>query len=348
MRLTRLFGKCTMAVLIMALLMPLWGCGKEEITPVSGNTAKQESSLANESETKEEKSDEEHSETKSKDATKEETQAQTQDETQDTTEAETQETTQEPVETQTQTEIQVPTQAPTEPPTEAPVQTEAPTETQAATEPSTEPTTQSGPGKLEAPFDIAFLGDSITVGYGSSYSYADVVCENLKANKYNYGYSGDTLACDDRNGFLKRYTSIFEGSEVIVVYGGSNDYYRNIPLGSPDSRRDDEFYGALKQLCKGLKEKYTKSHIVFITPLRGEFAGKYNSGNNETGSSMWDYVDAMKKVCAQHGIHVIDIYNNFIIDGDNYDEYTTDGLHPNEKGHDAIAAELEKYIRSLM
>ena len=219
----------------------------------------------------------------------------------------------------------------------APVQTEAQTEAAFVSA-----------GKLTAPFGIAFLGDSITVGYKSGYSYADVVCEDLGCVQFNYGISGNTLASNGGEGFVERYKSINPDCRVIVVYGGSNDYYNNVALGSPDSTRKDEFYGGLKKLCSGLKESYPDANIVFLTPLPGEFGGMHNSSNNETGSSMWDYVDAMQKVCAKYDIPVIDLYHNFSINADNYDSYTSDGLHPNEEGHSLIAKAVEKYIKSLM
>lgn len=236
----------------------------------------------------------------------------------------------------------------TEADTEAPAQTEAvtvaaPVQTEAQTEAAF-----VSADKLTAPFGIAFLGDSITVGYKSGYSYADVVCEDLGCVQFNYGISGNTLASNGGEGFVERYKSINPDCRVIVVYGGSNDYYNNVALGSPDSTRKDEFYGGLKKLCSGLKESYPDANIVFLTPLPGEFGGMHNSSNNETGSSMWDYVDAMQKVCAKYDIPVIDLYHNFSINADNYDSYTSDGLHPNEEGHSLIAKAVEKYIKSLM
>lgn len=236
----------------------------------------------------------------------------------------------------------------TEADTEAPALTEAvtvaaPVQTEAQTEAAF-----VSADKLTAPFGIAFLGDSITVGYKSGYSYADVVCEDLGCVQFNYGISGNTLASNGGEGFVERYKSINPDCRVIVVYGGSNDYYNNVALGSPDSTRKDEFYGGLKKLCSGLKESYPDANIVFLTPLPGEFGGMHNSSNNETGSSMWDYVDAMQKVCAKYDIPVIDLYHNFNINADNYDSYTSDGLHPNEEGHSLIAKAVEKYIKSLM
>lgn len=347
MRLKGFYRKCTAAVIISAMIFSI-GCGKEEITPVIGNVV-QESSRHEEPTVKETKGT--TVETQNEKTTEEMTEAVTEEVTTEeaVTEAVTEPTTEATAEPETEAHTQPVTKAVTEPTTKAP--TEAPYATEISEEATTaasEPTTKAGPGKLTAPFNIAFLGDSITVGYDSDYSYADVVSDNLKAMKYNYGHVGDTLASDGGRGLVERYTYMFDGSEVIVVYGGSNDYYNNVPLGSPDSHNRDDFYGALKMLCAGLKEKYPKSHIIFITPLPGEFYGKHNSGNNETGNSMWDYVDAMQKICAKHNIHVIDLYHNFTINSENYDEYTTDGLHPNEKGHDLIAEELEKYIRSLM
>lgn len=236
----------------------------------------------------------------------------------------------------------------TEAATEAPARTEAvtvaaPVQTEAQTEAAF-----ASADKLTAPFGIAFLGDSITVGYKSGYSYADVVCEDLGCVQFNYGISGNTLASNGGEGFVERYKSINPDCRVIVVYGGSNDYYNNVALGSPDSTKKDEFYGGLKKLCSGLKESYPDANIVFLTPLPGEFGGMHNSSNNETGSSMWDYVDAMQKVCAKYDIPVIDLYHNFSINADNYDSYTSDGLHPNEEGHSLIAKAVEKYIKSLM
>ncbi len=203
-------------------------------------------------------------------------------------------------------------------------------------------------GKLKTPFSISYLGDSITVGYLSDYSYADLVTEHFNARGYNYGIAGNLLSTDDANGMVDRYGKIFQGSDVIVVYGGNNDFYEDVTLGSESSSKTDEFYGALKVLCEGLKNKYPKAHIVFITPMKGQFYGVHTTGENEAGASMYDYVDAIKTVCAKYSIDVLDIFNNFVIDVNNYDDYTVDGLHPNEDGHKEIAKILEQYIQSLM
>lgn len=243
------------------------------------------------------------------------------------------------VNTEPSTQMETTTAAQTEAVIQVPVQT---------TEAQTEKASSGTSGSLTAPFGIAFLGDSITVGYKSSYSYADVVCEDLGCVQFNYGISGNTLASNGGEGFVERYKCINPDCKVIVVYGGSNDYYDNVELGSPDSTKKDEFYGGLKKLCAGLKESYPDAYIVFLTPLPGEFGGMHNSSNNETGSSMWDYVDAMQKTCAKYDIPVIDLYHNFTINADNYDSYTSDGLHPNEDGHSEIAKAVEKYIKSLM
>ena len=59
-------------------------------------------------------------------------------------------------------------------------------------------------------------------------------------------------------------------------------------------------------------------------------------------------LEALHGVCAKYDIPVIDLYHNFSINADNYDSYTSDGLHPNEEGHSLIAKAVEKYIKSLM
>ena len=217
--------------------------------------------------------------------------------------------------------------------------------TEAITEPITEKLTEAP--TIAKPTQIAFLGDSITASYFSDFSYAYVCCKNLGASEFNYGISGSTIASDNGNGFVERFTKIYSGVDTIVVYGGSNDYYNDVPMGSISSTSKHEFFGALNIICAGLKENYPNAKVIFITPLPGQFQGKYNSGNNNAGFSMYDYALAIKQVCNKYSYSVLDLYSGFKITNDNFDRYTVDGLHPNEDGHTEIGKALANLINNL-
>lgn len=244
----------------------------------------------------------------------------------------------------TKNTIESTTSTPTEAITVAP--TEAPTEiiTEAVTEVVT--TAPTEPPTVSMPKYIAFLGDSITCGYYSDLIYTDVACNSLNSYKLIYGISGSTIS-DNSDGFVDRYNKISTKADCIVVYGGSNDYYNNVSLGTSDSNNKETFYGALNILCSGLKSSYPNAKIIFMTPLPGCFCGKYNSGNNDAGASIYDYVNATKSVCSKHGFYVLNTFSDTVITNNNYEDYTVDGLHPNENGHQILGDALTKYIKKL-
>ena len=72
--------------------------------------------------------------------------------------------------------------------------------------------------------------------------------------------------------------------------------------------------------------------------------------NSTTGKVLSDYCDVITAKGAEHGIPVLDLYNNLGIDPNNAKEkaaYTTDGLHFNDAGHKKIADLLINFIAGL-
>ena len=88
---------------------------------------------------------------------------------------------------------------------------------------------------------INFLGDSITEGVGTSSKekmYVNIIAEKYGAICRNYGISGTEIArqigLDYENclDFCKRYQTMDEDADIIVVYGGVNDYFHgDAPVG---------------------------------------------------------------------------------------------------------------------
>jgi lysophospholipase L1-like esterase len=73
------------------------------------------------------------------------------------------------------------------------------------------------------------------------------------------------------------------------------------------------------------------------------------AGNNgdEKGADFIEYIAAMKKIIGEYGIGYIDLYENGIPKPttDLGDEYTIDGLHPNDNGYKLIAEKVCDYIK---
>lgn len=116
---------------------------------------------------------------------------------------------------------------------------------------------------------------------------------------YNYGISGTRIT-----NFSQRYNQMHY-SDIITVFGGVNDWGQQssdpTPLGTAEDTTNDTFYGALDILCNGILTTFPKSTTIFITPL-----GNSSTTENGLGLTIYDYADAIIKVCEKYKIPVID------------------------------------------
>lgn len=108
---------------------------------------------------------------------------------------------------------------------------------------------------------IYFLGDSITEGVGASdteHCYVSVFGKLSGAVVKNYGISATRIACQTENltttepdlSFVNRVDSMDSDADVVVVFGGTNDFgHGDAKLGTFESRDPYTFYGAMHVLC---------------------------------------------------------------------------------------------------
>ena len=99
-----------------------------------------------------------------------------------------------------------------------------------------------------------------------------------------------------------------------------------------------------------LVQKYGKDKLCFILPLR-----RYNEnpvrckGENgeEWGAALSEYVAAMRCILEAYGVDILDLYQDGIPKPlcDTGDEYTTDGVHPNDNGYRLIAKKICQYLQ---
>ncbi len=216
---------------------------------------------------------------------------------------------------------------------------------------------------------INFLGDSITEGVGVSdlYNrYDNVIHRQYElAGHNNYGISGTRLAYQGAPSenpsfdlyFYGRAQKMAKNADIVVVYGGVNDYiHGDAYFGSMEDRTPVTFCGAVWCLMTSLKALYPGKPIVFMTPAHMHFKGVSDQEisarpmKKPDAKPLQAYVDVIKAMGAQVGVHVLDLFEHLGVDPNREEDrvaYTADGLHFNDAGHGYLAAALGKFLTSL-
>ncbi len=215
---------------------------------------------------------------------------------------------------------------------------------------------------------INFLGDSITEGVGASSEdtvyHAVLAKEARLAQARNYGIGGTRFAIQkgtanrpkddyvDINSFCERFEKMDDDADVVVVFGGTNDYgHGDAPLGCFDDSTPDTFYGACHYLFSGLIRKYLGKPIIVMTPLHriGELKIPDTKMPGDYGN-LKVYTNIIREVAEYYSLPVLDLFS---VSGlqpeikEIQEEYIPDGLHPNDKGNAVIAHKLKLFLESI-
>ncbi len=207
---------------------------------------------------------------------------------------------------------------------------------------------------------VNIIGDSIVANLSTGYNplnFAHVVAAEWGFKLNNYGSGGATIAInpatpEERSPIISRYATMANDADLVIVCAGTNDWqYDWTPLGDMSSRNNNEFYGALHNLCLGLIEKYSGKQIMFITPIKRKQA-PYDTqeSRNANGKTLNEYCSIIKEVCGYYGIPVLDMYNRCILNphiASQCAAYIPDGTHPTAEGHAIMARCLAGFLRTL-
>ena len=210
---------------------------------------------------------------------------------------------------------------------------------------------------------IAFLGDSITYGYGlesQADRFSDLIAGRCRANCLNYGISGTRIAhqpgdLSDSGYFAARVEKMELSADMVVVFGGVNDYGSGTaPIGSMADRTADTFYGALHCLFIALNERYLGKPIVLFTPLHclGEesVTGYSESPKSVPSYPLKHYVDVMREVAEYYSIPVLDLYRTSGMTPSipvMREYYMPDGRHPGKQGHHRLVEQMIRFLEQI-
>lgn len=205
---------------------------------------------------------------------------------------------------------------------------------------------------------INFLGDSITEGHGCSSvekQFTSLIAEQYGAITRCYGIGGTRLARQSKPSdnprhdldFPSRVAEMDDDADLIVVFGGTNDFgHGDAPFGEFSDRTVWTFCGALHVLYTALLEKYPDKQIMVMTPLHRST----EDIPNMHGKVLKEYVDMIRQAAEYYSLPVLDLY---AVSGIQpavpvmKERYMPDGLHPNDAGHVILTNKIAKFIERL-
>lgn len=211
---------------------------------------------------------------------------------------------------------------------------------------------------------IAFLGDSITQGTGTSAIenvYWKVLEQRTGALCFGYGIGGTRIAPQvniepdsiDELYYANRVDTMIPDADVVVVFGGTNDFgHGDAPFGFVEDTDERTFCGAFHKLCRKLITRYPKAQLVVMTPLHrcSEDDGPFNEKGVRLVSDLRGYVDAIIEIAGFYAIPVLDLYRVSGIQPrvpELKERYMPDGLHPSDAGNAQIAEKLMGFLKTL-
>lgn len=218
--------------------------------------------------------------------------------------------------------------------------------------------------KLEG-LKINFLGDSITFGAGTSSPdaifHAVLKKEVNLAEARNYGISGTRFALQtgtpgrpkdngvDVNSFCERFEKMDEDADVVVVFGGTNDFgHGDAAMGNMSDRTPDTFYGACHYLFSSLIKNYIGKPVIIMTPLHRRV--EYLEHETRGPRTLKQYVDVIREVAEYYSLPVLDLYAQSGLQPkvkEIQERYVPDGLHPNDNGHQVLAHKLKVFLEQM-
>lgn len=206
---------------------------------------------------------------------------------------------------------------------------------------------------------IAFLGDSITRGIylpDENDCYAKRMARAVTwGGFYNHSVPGsrigEYIGPDPKRikgSFLQRYPQMPDGMDIVVVFGGTNDFgIGNAPMGTPSDQDPYTFCGAVNLLFEGLKRKYPQAVFVVITPLHRR---DENTPNPFSGKPLDTYIRILRQKAMKHGFLVYELRDEPGLkpNAEYYERlFMADGIHPLEELHAVIADRLLSYLKRI-
>lgn len=199
----------------------------------------------------------------------------------------------------------------------------------------------------------ACLGDSLTESNSrTTKHYFDYIAEKTGIKTVNLGVSGTGYMRrkDINRAFYQRVSDIPEDADVITIFGSGNDLSSDQTLGTVTDTGTDTICGCINATIDAIYERIPLARLGIVTPT--PWVGSMPS---KTTCGMAKYSEAIVEICKRRSIPCLDLYHesNLRPDDENFRKlaFSKDGgngVHPDEKGHEIIAASFQSLLERLI
>lgn len=211
---------------------------------------------------------------------------------------------------------------------------------------------------------LGVLGDSITYGAGvtdRTKVWGSLIAERNSMTFTNLGVSGSTMgeAVDGSNtnaSYKNNRHLALKDNDYALVWFGWNDH-NFCSLGTADGTDTTQTLPALRKTLEYIITNSVSTKVGVIIP----YLWDYNTEPQD--HTIMEMINGIKSVCELCGVPYLDLpqYNflpcwgSDVVNNDQYyikwnarqEVFTTDSLHPNEKGNEYLATIIENFLRSL-
>lgn len=210
---------------------------------------------------------------------------------------------------------------------------------------------------------VLILGDSISTDYYGNYekwvtklctegffSAANVTNDSVHATGFVARYG------EEENDFISRIEAITNPGDydLVVVFGGVNDYIKNVPMGEAGGSDLTQFKPAVEHFFEYLTSTFYSARICVLSPMR-----TYQTWTNTEGEYMQTYAEFIREVAKTYSLPVLNLTDEsgfcpwvssfrekWTLLPDGYDVH--DGTHPTEEYSEKFLAPMIKGFLSKL
>ena len=201
---------------------------------------------------------------------------------------------------------------------------------------------------------ITCFGDSITAGVGgTSGNYVTFIHDLTKATTINKGLSGSKISeisGDSISSFVERVSTLDYSSDIIIIFGGTNDYWHlATDIGTFSDTATSTFYGAVKYIFEYI-QNHTNNIVLAIFPPKQYYNNK-SCYTDQGHGTFEEFHDAYKKCCNYYSIPLLDLFEECTFNpliSSHRSTYTSDGLHLNSTGYLEVAKLIVNKLKTLL
>ena len=187
-----------------------------------------------------------------------------------------------------------------------------------------------------------------------------LIWQALGCTVTSYGHGGYGYAAKHN---LQPYAKYIGDHDIYVIWGTTNDYFLNVPVGSPKDFTAEDGYdpAKLKTVCGGMNYAiaeirkshpkalilaYTTTKVFNLDVLDGSV--RPDKHVNNVGKHFYDYVDAQLAVCKRAGIPCLNVWDWNGFRHKNWQEfYMRDGVHLQHSGYFMLGMQHLRFLMDM-